>query len=59
MVGNSAGVFPALSHLLQLLFRSELLTERRNRFFGAYMTRAKQKMAITINEDIVKKVVGT
>jgi len=41
------------------LFRSELLTERRNRFFGAYMTRAKQKMAITINEDIVKKVVGT
>ena len=41
------------------LFRSELLTERRNRFFGAYMTRAKQKMAITINEDVVKKVVGT
>jgi peptidyl-prolyl cis-trans isomerase D len=40
-------------------FRAELLNERRNRFFAAYMTRAKEKMAITINNDVVRRVVGT
>ena len=58
-VAEREDVTPDKFRTAKELFRSELLTERRNRFFGAYMTRAKQKMAITINEDIVKKVVGT
>jgi peptidyl-prolyl cis-trans isomerase D len=39
-------------------FRAELLNERRNRFFTAYMNRAKEKMAIEINTDVVRRVVG-
>jgi peptidyl-prolyl cis-trans isomerase D len=39
-------------------FRAELLNERRNRFFTAYMNRAKEKMAIEINPDVVRRVVG-
>jgi peptidyl-prolyl cis-trans isomerase D len=39
-------------------FRAELLNERRNRFFSAYMARAKEKMAIEVNNDVVRKVVG-
>ena len=40
-------------------FRADLLNERRNRFFTAYMNRAKEKMAIQVNNDVVRKVVGT
>jgi len=32
-------------------FREELLTDRRNRFFGAYMAKAKQKMKIEVNRE--------
>ncbi len=39
-------------------FRGELLNERRNRFYTAYMNRAKEKMEIEINNDVVRKVVG-
>lgn len=39
-------------------FRAELLAERRGRFFMAYMTRAKEKMAIQIYNDVVTKVIG-
>jgi peptidyl-prolyl cis-trans isomerase D len=39
-------------------FRGELLNERRNRFFSAYMNRAKEKMAIEVNDDVVRRVVG-
>lgn len=39
-------------------FREELLGERRNRFFSAYMTKAKQKMKIEVNRDAVQRVVG-
>ena len=39
-------------------FRTELLNERRNRFYTAYMNRAKEKMAIEINNDVVRRVVG-
>ena len=30
----------------------------RNRFFAAYMTKAKQKMRIEVNREAVKRVVG-
>jgi hypothetical protein len=39
-------------------FRNELLNDRRNRFFGAYMAKAKQKMKIALNRDTLKRVVG-
>jgi peptidyl-prolyl cis-trans isomerase D len=39
-------------------FRAELLNERRNRFFTAYMNRAKERMAIEINSDVVRRAVS-
>jgi peptidyl-prolyl cis-trans isomerase D len=40
-------------------FREQLLSERRGRFFAAYMTKAKQKMNIAINDEVLRRVVGT
>jgi peptidyl-prolyl cis-trans isomerase D len=39
-------------------FRNELLTDRRNRFFSAYMVKAKQRMKIEINRDALQRVVS-
>ena len=39
-------------------FRDEQLTERRNRFFAAYMVKAKQKMKIDVNRESLQRVVG-
>jgi peptidyl-prolyl cis-trans isomerase D len=39
-------------------FRQELLSDRRNRFFSAYMVKAKQKMKIDINRDALQRVLG-
>jgi peptidyl-prolyl cis-trans isomerase D len=36
-------------------FREELLTDRRNRFFGAYMLKAKKKMDIQVNREALQK----
>jgi peptidyl-prolyl cis-trans isomerase D len=40
-------------------FRAQMLSERRGRFFSAYMTKAKEKMDIEINDDVLKRIVGT
>jgi len=40
-------------------FRAELLNERRGRFFAAYMTRAKERMTIEVNADVVRRVTAT
>ena len=40
-------------------FRAQMLAERRGRFFSAYMTKAKQKMKIEIDDDVLRRVVGT
>jgi peptidyl-prolyl cis-trans isomerase D len=40
-------------------FRAELLNERRGRFFTAYMTKAKERMSIEINADVVRRVTAT
>ena len=37
-------------------FRAQLLNERRNLFYSAYMTKAKEKMNIQINNDVVTRV---
>ncbi len=36
-------------------FREEVLTDRRNRFFGAYMVKAKKHMKIEVNRDALQK----
>ncbi len=39
-------------------FRNELVADRRNRFFSAYMLKAKQKMRIQVNREALQRVVG-
>jgi peptidyl-prolyl cis-trans isomerase D len=39
-------------------FREELLTDRRNRFFSAYMVKAKQKMKIDVNRETLQRAVS-
>ena len=39
-------------------FRRELENEKRGQFFSAYMTKAKEKMKISVNDDALKRVVG-
>jgi peptidyl-prolyl cis-trans isomerase D len=36
-------------------FREELLNDRRNRFFSAYMVKAKQKMKIEVNREALQR----
>jgi peptidyl-prolyl cis-trans isomerase D len=36
-------------------FREELMTDRRNRFFTAYMGKAKQKMKIDVNREALQR----
>ena len=38
--------------------RTEILNERKNKFFSAYMTKARQRMKIIINREIVAQIVG-
>jgi peptidyl-prolyl cis-trans isomerase D len=40
------------------LLRDELVNTRRDRFFGAYMQKAKQGLKITIREDTLARVTG-
>jgi peptidyl-prolyl cis-trans isomerase D len=39
-------------------FREEVLSDRRNRFFSAYMSKAKQKMKIEVNREALQRAVG-
>jgi peptidyl-prolyl cis-trans isomerase D len=39
-------------------FRQELLADRRNRFFTAYMAKAKQKMKIEVNRETLQRAIG-
>ena len=39
-------------------FRDEILADRRNRFFAAYMAKAKQKMRIDVNREAMQRVVS-
>jgi peptidyl-prolyl cis-trans isomerase D len=40
-------------------FRAELLNERRNQFFNAYMGKAKERMNVEINTDVISRVTST
>jgi peptidyl-prolyl cis-trans isomerase D len=39
-------------------FREELLTDRRNRFYSAYLAKAKQKMKIEVNREVLQKMIS-
>jgi peptidyl-prolyl cis-trans isomerase D len=39
-------------------FREEILADRRNRFFSAYMAKARQKMKIEVNREALQRVVS-
>ena len=39
-------------------FRAEMLNERRGRFFSAYMTKARGKVGVEINDEVVQRVVA-
>jgi peptidyl-prolyl cis-trans isomerase D len=39
-------------------FRGDMLTDRRNRFFSAYMGKAKAKMKIDVNREALQRVVS-
>jgi peptidyl-prolyl cis-trans isomerase D len=38
--------------------QDEMLNERRNRFFSAYMVKAKQRMKIEVNREALQRVLG-
>jgi peptidyl-prolyl cis-trans isomerase D len=38
--------------------RADVLNERRNKFFSAYMTKARQRMKININRDTIAQIVA-
>ena len=39
-------------------FREQLISERRGRFFSAYMAKAKERMQIEINQDVVTRMLA-
>ena len=39
-------------------FREQILADRRNRFFSAYMVKAKQKMKIEVNRESLQRAIG-
>jgi peptidyl-prolyl cis-trans isomerase D len=39
-------------------FRQQLLNERRDQFFSAYMMKAKQGMKIQVNTDVARRITG-
>jgi hypothetical protein len=36
--------------------KSELLNQRRNEFYAAYMNKARQRMDIRINRDVIAQI---
>ena len=38
--------------------RQELLAERKSKFYTAYMNKARERLKVTVNPDVVKAVVG-
>jgi hypothetical protein len=38
--------------------RSEMLNERKQKFFGAYMTKARLRMKININRETIAQIIG-
>ena len=39
--------------------RTELLGERRNQFFSAYMAKARERMQINVNQQTIAQILAT
>jgi peptidyl-prolyl cis-trans isomerase D len=57
-VAERENVTPEAVKLAKDTFRTQLLGERRDRFFAAYMAKAKLGMKIQVNDDVVRRVLG-
>ena len=57
-VVERADVTPEELLLGKEAFRAQYLGERRNRFFAAYMTKAKERMRIEIQQDVVTRMLA-
>ena len=57
-VAERADVTPDAVKQAKDTFRTQLLTERRDRFFASYMAKAKLGMKIQVNNDVVRRVLG-
>ena len=57
-VVNRDEVTPDELKQAQEAFRADLLNERRARFFSAYMGKAKEKMKVEINTDVIRRVLS-
>ena len=57
-VVNRDEVTPDEMKKAQEAFRADLLNERRARFFSAYMGKAKEKMKVQVNTDVVRRVLA-
>jgi len=57
-VAEREDVTPDAMRQARETFRSQLLGERKDRFFSAYMTKAKQGMKIQVNSDVAKRIIG-
>jgi parvulin-like peptidyl-prolyl isomerase len=55
---DRADVAPETVAKEKLQTANQLMQQRRQEFFAAYMTKAKQKMKITFNEAAIKTVFG-
>ena len=38
--------------------KGELLTERRNRFYAAYMNKARERMKVNVNRELLAQIVA-
>ena len=52
------GVTPTDYQANKDTFRDQVLSDRRNRFFSAYMQKAKQKMRIEVNREALQRIIG-
>jgi peptidyl-prolyl cis-trans isomerase D len=49
-------VTPEEFRLARERFRAELVNERRSRFFAAFMTKAKERLKIEVNADVMRRL---
>ncbi len=57
-VASRQDVSPADFAMAREKFRSELLSERRARFYQSYMEKAREKMQINIDAEALKRAIG-
>lgn len=58
-VASRPAISPADYAMAKDKFRADVLSERRMRFYQSYMEKARVKMKIDINEDALKRAIGS